>query len=355
MPIHTQFPRWTISVLTIPSREAHLANLLASLVDARLPSDTVIDVVYNWDTTEKPQVVERRLQRVGRGLDINVHFNSERPTIGAGRTRQLNHCKTTLVAFVDDDVTVHGEILQVLERELQRSPVGILGVQSLVEGSDRRFKPRRGTPSVSRDGLRFMPVQGMLVAGYRRLFLDVGGFNPRREFWGEWTELNLRMWRCGFPSAYVMDGAYLRHWENAPDSPTRNMAGREDHVMWGLLCTALEYEAVAATEASRAFWDLVESRYIAYAFGPNAPLRELLQSALRLTPKLSAEYPAIAGFRELVKRHPFGFMPFHRFTDADVSQVVAYAEQRISAYRDEVWNSRGRRAVRWVRRNLMAG
>ena len=93
---------------------------------------------------------------------------------------------------------------------------------SLVEDTDRLFKPRRSTPHVDVDGLRFMSVQGMLVAGYRRLIQDIGGFNVRRMFWGEWTELNLRMLRSGFPTASAMDAGYRRHWHGAPESPTRN-------------------------------------------------------------------------------------------------------------------------------------
>lgn len=347
-------PRWTLSILTIPRREPYLAQLLESLGESRLPRGTVIDVVYNWDTRERPHDVVRRLRRVGRGLEVNIHFNTQRPTIGSGRTQQLNHCKTPLMAFIDDDLTVHGDLLGVLEEQLCRLPVGILGAQSLVEGSDRRFKPRRATPRIDLHGLRFMPVQGMLVAGYRRLFLDIGGFNPRREFWGEWTEFNLRMWRSGFPTAYVMNGAYLRHWEKAPESPTRNMSGREDHVMWGLLCTALEYDAIDEREDTRAFWDLVESRYLSYAFGADAPKRDLMRSALRLAPRLSSEYPAIAEFRERAREHPFTFMPFHQFTADDVTRVLSHAETRIAEYRDDVWDSHRTRAVRWVRRRLTA-
>jgi len=189
----------------------------------------------------------------------------------------------------------------------------------------------------------------MLVAGYRRLFIDIGGFNPRREYWGEWTELNLRMWRSGFPSGYVMDGAYLRHWEKAPESPTRYMVGRQDHILWGLICTALEYEAIEEHEDTQAFWDLVESHYIKYAFGDDAPVRDLLRSVMRLASRLSAEYPAITQFREMVRTHPFQFKPFHRFNEQDVMQVLDHAERRIGAYRDDVWDSAPVRATRWVR------
>jgi hypothetical protein len=355
MVLSSARPRWTLSVLTIPQREAYLAQLLQSLSTARLPAGTIVDVVYNWDTRERPFDVERRVRRAARGLDVRVHFNTQRPTIGGGRIQQLNHCKTPLVAFIDDDITVHGDVLGVLESTLRTQPVGVLGVQSLVEGSDRRFKPRRSTPRVSLHGLRFMPVQGMLVAGYRRLFLDVGGFNPRREFWGEWTEFNLRLWRHGFASAYVMNGAYLRHWEAAPNSPTRNMTGREDHVLWGLLCTALEYDAVDDRDDTEAFWHLVETRYLRYAFGENARMADLMRAALRLAPRLSAEYPAIARFRDAVREHPFDFKPFHQFAEADVRRVLRHAESRIAEYRDDVWDSAPVRAARWFRSKLAAG
>lgn len=355
IPLVRTPPRWTLSVLTIPRREAYLVQLLESLAEARLPRGTVIDVVYNWDTRERPHDVVRRLRKAPRGLEINIHFNTQRPTIGSGRIQQLNHCKTPLLAFIDDDLTVHGDLLGVMEEQLRRLPVGIVGVQSLVEDSDRRFKPRRATPRIDLHGFRFMPVQGMCVAGYRRLFLDIGGFNPRREFWGEWTEFNLRMWRSGFPTGYAMNGAYLRHWEKAPESPTRNMRGREDHVMWGLLCTALEYDAIDEREDTKAFWNLVESRYLAYAFGEDAPKRDLMRSALRLAPRLSAEYPAIATFRDRVRDHPFPFMPFHQFSTGDVTRVMAHAEARIAEYRDDVWDTRRTRAARWVRQRLAAG
>ncbi|MEO6445878.1 MAG: glycosyltransferase [Gemmatimonadaceae bacterium] len=345
-PIFRTRPLWTLSILTIPRREAYLGQLLKSLGSARLPKGTVIDVIYNWDSRESPLDVERRLRSEARGLDLNIHFNANRPTIGGGRMQQLNHCKTPLLAFIDDDLSIHGDLLPVLEEQLQQHPLGIVGVQSIVENTDRRCKPRRTTPSIDRDGLRFMPVQGMLVAGYRRLFLDIGGFNPRREYWGEWTEFNLRMWRSGFPTAYAMSGAYLRHWEQAPASPTRNMPGREDHVLWGLMCTALEYEAVEEHEDTEAFWHLVESRYISYAFGPDVKIRDLLRSALRLTPRLTTEYASIAEFRERVRAHPFQFKPFHRFTNDDVERVLHYAANRIAPYREEAWGSSKRKLAR---------
>lgn len=122
--------------------------------------------------------------------------------------------------------------------------------------------------------------------------------------------------------------------------------------MWGLLCTALEYDAIDEREDTRAFWDLVENRYLAYAFGTDAPKRDLLRSMLRLAPRLSAEYPAIAAFRDVVRQHPFPFMPFHEFSRDDVKRVLAYAETRIAGYRDDVWDERGKRAMRWVRRRM---
>jgi hypothetical protein len=60
-----------------------------------------------------------------------------------------------------------------------------VGLPSYQEDSETRFKPRDSTPSLDVDGIRYMPVQGMIVAGYHRLFDGIGGFNPRRRCWGE--------------------------------------------------------------------------------------------------------------------------------------------------------------------------
>lgn len=330
-------PRWTVSLLTIPEREMYLANFLASLAKVAPAGDVVVDVIYNRDTREALADVEARIVATAEGLDVRVHFNPGTPTIGGGRHQQLNHCRTPLVMFADDDLTLEGDVFGVIERALQAHPLAIVGLPSYVEDTDRLFKPRPTTPSVDLHGLRFMPIQGMLVAGYRRLFLDVGGFNPRREFWGEWTELNLRLWRHGFPTAYVLEGARLRHWEQAPGSPTRSMGSRELHVLWGLTCTALEYDAVDEGPETEAFWELVESRYVAYSFGADVRIRDVLRAAMRLAPRLTAAYPAIAEFRDHVRRHPFDLKPFHPLTEDVVQRVLAHAAARIAPHRATAW------------------
>lgn len=346
MILRRRAPLWTLSVLTIPQREEYLLRLLESLRSLRWRrSRWELSLVYNWETREEPYTVESRLRKIARGLPLSVYFNTRNPTIGGGRIQQLAHCKTPLVCFLDDDVTLHGDILDALEERLRELPIGLLGVPSLVEDTNRLFKPKRTTPFVDARGLRFMSVQGMLVAGYRRLIQDVGGFNPRRAFWGEWTEMNLRMWRSGFATAYTMDGGYLRHWHDAPESPTRNKAGRQDHVLWGLLCTALEYDAIAVRPDTETFWKLVEKRYLAYSFGESVSPKELLGSVLRLVPRLAVEWPHIADFRELARRHPFQFAPFHDLTDRDVTNVLEYGDRHIAPYRRAAWGPRAARTV----------
>ena len=343
MVLRKRSPIWTLSVLTIPQREAYLVPLLESLRKMKWRrSRWELSLVYNWDTEEEPYSVDRRLRKLAKGLPLTVHFNVRNPSIVGGRIQQLAICKTPLVCFIDDDLTLHGDLLDVLEERLRDCPVGLIGVPSLVENTNKLFKPRRSTPHVDAHGLRFMSVQGMLVAGYRRLLQDIGGFNPRRTFWGEWTELNLRMWRSGFATAYAMDAGYLRHWHDAPESPTRNKVGRQDHVLWGLLCTALEYDAIAVRPDTETFWNLVERRYLAYSFGETVGPAELLGSVLRLVPRLAVEWPHIAEFREIARRHPFQFAPFHALTESDVAKVLDYGEEHIAQYRRAVW---GRRAA----------
>jgi hypothetical protein len=340
-------PLWTICVLTIPQRESFLKQLFETLRSLRIPrSRWELLLVYNWDTAEEPYSVERRLLKLGKGLPLHVHFNVRNPTIVGGRIQQLALCKTPLVCFIDDDVTIHGDVFEALEERLRETPVGLIGVPSLVDDTNRLFKPRRGTPHVDAHGLRFMSVQGMLVAGYRRLIQDVGGFNTRRAWWGEWTELNLRMLRCGFPTAYAMDAGYLRHWHDAPESPTRNKVGRQDHVMWGLLCTALEYDAIAIRPNTEKFWNLVERRYLAYSFGESVSPSDLLGSVLRLVPRIAVEWPHIAEFREVARKHPFQFAPFHEITAADIATVLDYADGHVGPYRRSVWGKERRRRPR---------
>ncbi|HCT55734.1 MAG TPA: hypothetical protein DGD08_00835 [Gemmatimonas aurantiaca] len=328
-----EVPRWTFSILTIPSRIEFLERLLQSL--ASLPATPAFEVivVHNAASEEEPLAIEARIRALAPTLPVRVYVNSTDATIGGGRRVQLAVCRTPLVAFVDDDLTLHGDVLSSIEETLRAHPLGIVGLPSYEEDTDVRFKPRESTPYVDVDRIRYMPVQGMLVAGYRRLFADIGGFNPRRQFWGEWTEFNLRMWRHGFPTGYILDRGFLRHWHKAPESPTRNMSGREKHVLWGLMCIALEYDAVSINEATDAFWRLAQDRYLAYSFGEQPSSKQLLASVLELMPKLSREFPAIHAFADEARRHPFQFKPFEPLSPDDVGRVLAYADEEIGKYR----------------------
>jgi glycosyltransferase involved in cell wall biosynthesis len=330
--------RWTFTLLTIPSRVEYLARLLHSM--ASLPTDVPFEVVivHNADTKEEPLAVEARIRAMAPSLNLRVYVNATDATIGGGRRVQLSVCRTPLVAFLDDDLTLHGDLLGAIEQTLRGFPLGIVGVPSFEEDTETRFKPRDSTPHVDVDGIRYMPVQGMMVAGYRRLFSDIGGFNPRRQFWGEWTEFNLRMWRHGFPTGYVLDRGFLRHWHKAPESPTRNMNGREQHVLWGLMCTALEYDAVSINEATDAFWRLAQDRYLQYSFGEQPSPKLLLASVLELMPRLSREFPAIHAFADEARRHPFTFKPFEPMKEAQVREVLRHAESAIAPYRAAVFD-----------------
>lgn len=349
-----QTPRWTFTMLTIPSRVEYLGKLLQSM--ATMPTKQAFEVVivYNAATPDEPLAVESRIRAMAPSLNIRVYVNSTDSSIGGGRRVQLSVCRTPLVAFIDDDLTLHGDLLSALEDTLRTHPLGIVGLPSFEEDTDTRFKPRDTTPHVDVDGIRCMPVQGMLVAGYRRLFSDIGGFNPRRRFWGEWTEFNLRMWRHGFPTGYVLDRGFLRHWHKAPESPTRNMSGREQHVLWGLMCTALEYDAVSINEATDAFWRLAQDRYLQYSFGEQPSPKMLLASVLELMPRLSQEFPAIHAFADEARRHPFHFKPFEPLDEAQVRAVLAHAELAIQPYRASLFDDEPPAAdiarTSWLRR-----
>ncbi|HEY3288078.1 MAG TPA: glycosyltransferase family A protein [Gemmatimonadaceae bacterium] len=349
-------PIWTITALTIPDRERYLRELLRSLQEMPGAERAEIVIIYNHDARGDRHAIETHITRYSPRVPISVVFNGHDPTIAGGRAMQLGVCKTPLICFVDDDTTVHGDLLGTLESAMRTVPLGLVGVPSLVEDTDVRFKPRDETPSVTADGVRYMPVQGMLAASYTNLLRQAGGFNPRRRFWGEWTELNTRLWRLGYPTGFVMDGAFLRHWESAPSSPTRNMCGRERHVVWGLLCTAMEYDAVDLNEATSTFWRLVEERYLAYSYGDELSYRNLMRTTLELMPLLGDEWGRIQEFRATTRGHPFAFKPFHRFTEADVRDVKHKAERDIRQFRSQAGWGRpslaDRPGVRGIARRL---
>jgi hypothetical protein len=326
----------TFSILTIPERESYLAKLLASIDAMRLDPPPRVDIVYNRPLEGFLGDVIDRIRGLAGALPVEVYFNAGETTIGAGRNLQLSVCRTPLIAFIDDDLSLHDDIVPALLDTLAQHPLALVGFPSLDGDTDVRFKPRDATPSITRGAIRYMPVQGMLCAGYRALLADVGGFNPRRRFWGEWTELNLRLWRHGFPTGYQMERGYLRHWHDAPASPTRNMDGRERHVVWGLICTALEYDAVDVNEATAVFWRLVEERYLAYSYGEQLSPQAVLRTVLELVPQISDEWSAIQAFRLRTRAHPFQFAPFHALTEREVSQVLKHAKTAIQPYRARV-------------------
>jgi hypothetical protein len=343
-------PRWTLTVLTVPGREAYLDRLAESVRALSDRGSVELLVVHNAVTPIDLRALERRL-RAKSGLRCRAVANASEPTIAAGRRMQVAVARTPLLCFVDDDCTLHGDVFAALERELQRVPLGALGLPSIDAYSNEPFKPRSTTPSVEHDGLRFMPIQGMLVATYRRLLIDVGDFAKHRRFWGEWTELNTRLWRMGYPTAYVMNAGSVRHWTRAPGSPTRDLTGRERNIVWGLLCTALEYDLVDAP-MDLAFWRLVASRYLPYAYDREPTATDLVRTIGSLAPQLAAEWAAIAAHAERARHHPFRFSPFHEWTQADVELVLDGATERLSDYRTEAFPAAPpSRGWRWWRRS----
>jgi hypothetical protein len=340
-------------VLTLPSRTEYLRRLLASLDASVGTRPAEVSVLCNTTDGLPSAAIQAELRREAGGLPVTFSATPVTPSIADGRNRLLAQCRTPLICFLDDDVTVHGDVLDTLEATLAAQPLALVGLRSYDDDTDVQHKPRESTPYHEDGALRYMPVHGLLCAGYTDTLRRAGGFNERRRFWGEWTELNLRLWRLGLPTGYAMDGAFLRHWTSAPDSPTRNRPGRERDVVWGLLCTALEYDASAGAPGSDAFWHLIETRYLPYAFGADLAPARVLASALELLPALVEAWPGISRDRALAMRHPFQFRPFHRLDAHDVSRVLVRARRLLFEERER-WRSAPRRLPRDGRVRLRA-
>jgi Glycosyl transferase family 2 len=316
-----RYPRWSVTTLTVPEREACLLRLLASLREAGAGTATEVVVVYNAPPREPRPAITRRIAEACPDHDVVVRFNDGRQTIADGRNLQLASCRAPLVCFVDDDVTLHGPVFPTLERALSQNAVALVGLPSLRDDTAERYKPRAGTPRVGAGTLQYMHVQGTLCAGFREVWLGVGGFNVLRAFWGEWTDLNTRLWRRGYPTAYQSGPAYLRHWCRAPHVSAQDRAERASHILWGLACTALEYDAVARSPSSTAFWDLIRQRYLPIAFETDVTPEEVFRTMLELAPRLAQAWPLIRAARGRAATDPFSFGPFHPLDAEAVRRV----------------------------------
>lgn len=325
MTRHRRVPRWSVTMLTLPEREPYLLRLLQSLPHAGVGEEAEVVVVYNASAPEPHDTIYRRLASSCPALRLRLRMNEGGQTIANGRNLQLSSCRAPLICFIDDDITLHGPVFPTLEGALRAHPGGLIGLPSLRDDTAEPFKPRAGTPFVNAGGLRYMHVQGMLCAGYREVLLGLGGFSPLRAFWGEWTELNTRLWRHGFPTAYRMGEAYLRHWCQAPSSPTRHRPDRAQHILWGLACTAIEYDAVAFSPASQSFWTAIEQRYLPYAFAAGVTPREVFRTMLELAPRLAKAWPAIQAARKRAAGDPFPLHPFHPLRREEVNRIRRHA------------------------------
>jgi hypothetical protein len=326
-------PDWTLAILTLPSREEYLGRLVQSLAATVDPARAEVLILRNDGLEPLAADARARLEALAGALPLRFLAGHADPTITRGRNALLAACRTARICYLDDDVTVHGDLLRSLDDALAAEPLALVGLPSFENDSDRLHKPRPDTPAVAQASVRWMPVHGLLCAGYTEVFRDAGGFRERRRFWGEWTELNIRLWRMGLPTGYWMGGAHLRHWTAAPDSPTRNRARKEHDIVWGLLCTALEYDAGVGTPGSEAFWQLIATRYLPYAFGRGLSAERVFAVTVELLPKLGAEWRSIEADRKRAQRHPFDFRPFQPLTMRQVASVRRYARRALRRVR----------------------
>ncbi|MBP7652945.1 hypothetical protein KA977_05955 [Candidatus Dependentiae bacterium] len=330
---------WTLSILTIPERFEYITKLLDSIESIKIPVSTelCVNIICNKKNSKSNINVLKKLTRNYSKFETQIFVNDGDTSISGGRQFALSCVLSPLMAFIDDDCTIHGDIFSDFEDAFYNKTVAFLGLPSYQENTDILFKPRANTPQQKINGLLYMPIQGMCVAGYTSIFKILGGFNARRKFWGEWTEFNLRALRNGYPSAYIMDKSFMRHWHKAPNSPTRNMEERELHVLWGIMCTALEYKAIEIDAATASFWQLIESRYLQYSFGDKLSYKRLFSSFLKLLPMLIEEWDRIKNFQQAVSKHKFQFTPFYDLTKEEYQEVIDYAEIILKPFKSAVF------------------
>jgi hypothetical protein len=243
--------------------------------------------------------------------------------IAEGRNALLKTVKTPLMAYVDDDCSFGGRpVFPDLEASLKSAPLALVGIPSYRDGTEEIFKPRKETPRVVIDGTTYMKVEGMFGASYTRLLRDVGGFNERKKFRLEWTDLNMRLWRSGYATGMLMNSGHLRQWFDAPDSATRNLDSRAQHIIYGDLATHLEFKGDLSAKSIKH-----RAERLRHKFNGTA------QDASVAVSRVFSDLSEIKKYRTHILTLPFNSGPKSRKDWLTLSQ---FSSKAISAYRNDL-------------------
>jgi len=273
---------FTVCVLTIRPRLRFLLRLLNSL--RAINQKFNLNILYSSGMqTEEFKKLKKIISSNCEKLNLNrLKILSKKTSIANGWNILLKNTKSKYVAFVADDVTISSDLLQIGSDYMKRYPLALLGIKSYVNDSNRVDKPKLSQASYFKyKDLLLGPVLAVFVICDAHLIRKAGGFGHCRRNWGEWIDLNCRLLNNGFPTAYLLSKKiYVNHWIKAVNSPTRNMGGRHEDIIRGIILTAFEYNLLKYPQNK--FWNVVKNRYLNYAYDKSVSKEQLFFDTLKV-------------------------------------------------------------------------
>ncbi|HIH32013.1 TPA: glycosyltransferase family 2 protein [Candidatus Woesearchaeota archaeon] len=321
----------SLGIITLPSRKEYLFKLLES-VKSVSSSGIRVNILINAKVDNNGAGNLENAVKEYPNTTVTT-YNSETYSIPEARNKILSICETPLIGLIDDDCTIHGEhVFENLVDTLKKTNLAMIGLKSYVDDSDVMFKPRKTTPKEVINGVTYMKIEGLFALAYSQLLRDVGGFNERKRFWMEWTDINTVMHRNGYPTGLDMNAGYLRHWMGAPDSATRGRKDRVYDVIYGLLATGLEFGCdYNVTELK--MWEMAESTFLKYENENDIKVRELLPKLVTVLPRIIRDAEKIKVYGDRLKSLPFNIMPFENITREQWLELTQYASHHMQKYK----------------------
>lgn len=267
-----------LSVNMLFTDQGRFDRFAAQRLDEFERVDVPLEVRFGFNGDIAEEAV--RSVAAGRPYPITAVWTG-RNHIPYGRNLLTRQSRGQWRLICDDDCQISPGGVECMLAQLQRYPVGVVGLQSFGDG--RSFKPRSWEPTVTHpgfDGLRIVSgVHGMAFVTHGAL-LERFPLSLVRTLRGEWVDWFTRLWRCGIPSAYCLHPDYYITDQCLPQSATRSPQ-RLRYVLISLLSVGYEYHVRPELLGYRLLRDqyLTPNLSADDAADPEPLWRELLRTA----------------------------------------------------------------------------
>lgn len=319
---------WTLCILTLPSRINSMLNLLMSL--KKIEQGFNLNILYVGGREDK---IHKLIYNTCKGIK-NIHnlkIKWKIVTITEGRNVLLKETHTDLIAFIDDDISFSRDILKIVDKNLKKYPLVLLGIKSYINNTNRIDKPRRTQyPYIRFKNFLLGPVFGIFVGGYTKVIKKIGGFDSRRKDWGEWVDLNFRLLNKGFAMGYLLRDVSVRHWTHNLDSPTRNKKDRHYDIIRGISLTAIDYNLTISFNNN--FWKVVFSRYLNYAYDKKVTKEKLFFDTIKVFNQLIRED---CWFNNINKEYKY--IPYEEIKLSEWLKLLESSEKKLKIYKSTLY------------------